>query len=266
MPPSADEAGSAIRIRLASAALGLLAMAWAAGCAGDELPPILGYRVVAEYDHDSRAFTQGLVYYRGFLYESTGRYGASSVRKLKLDTAQVVAERRLPARYFGEGLTVAGDRLIQLTWRERTGFVYDPQSLELLETFHYPTEGWGLAYDGAWLHMSDGSATIYRLDPETYGIVAKLEVRDHEGPVRRLNELEFIGGYLYANVWQEDRIAKIDPASGRVVAWIDLGGLLKEDGSSADVLNGIALDPSGRRLLVTGKLWPKLFAIDIVEK
>lgn len=264
--PSANGAGSAARFRFASAALALLAMACAAGSAGDALPATLGYRVVAEYAHDTQAFTQGLVYYQGFLYESTGRYGVSSVRKLNLDTAEVVAERRLPARYFGEGLTVAGDRLVQITWREHTGFVYDPESLELLETFHYPTEGWGLAYDGAWLHMSDGSANIYRLDPETYGIVAKLEVRDAVGPVRRLNELEFIDGFLYANVWQDDRIAKIDPASGRVIAWIDLGGLLKDGASRADVLNGIALHPSGSHLLVTGKLWPKLFAIDIVNK
>jgi glutamine cyclotransferase len=252
--------------KIASATLALLALVCAAGSPADERPVVLGYRVAAEYAHDTQAFTQGLVYYRGFLYESTGRYGVSSVRKLKLDTAQIVAQRRLPARYFGEGLTVAGDRLVQLTWRERTGFVYDPESLELLETFHYPTEGWGLAYDGAWLYMSDGSATIYRLDPETFGIVAKLEIRDAEGPVRRLNELEFTGGFLYANVWQEDRIAKIDPAGGRVVAWIDLGGLREDGASGAGVLNGIAVDPSSGRLLITGKLWPKLFAIDIVNK
>jgi len=261
-PLAESGSGSEIRAIIASATLALLAIACAAA---DERAAVLGYRVVAEYAHDTQAFTQGLVFYRGFLYESTGRYGVSSVRKLELDTAKVVAQRRLPARYFGEGLTVAGDRLIQLTWREHTGFVYDLESLELIETFHYPTEGWGLAYDGAWLHMSDGSATIYRLDPETFGIVAKLEIRDAEGPVHRLNELEFIGGFLYANVWQEDRIAKIDPASGRVVAWIDLGGLLKNGASAAGVLNGIAFEPSSRRILVTGKLWPKLFAIDIVS-
>ncbi len=176
----------------------------------------------------------------------------------------MVAQRALPARFFGEGLTVAGDRLIQLTWREATGFVYDPESLELLATFHYPTEGWGLAYDGAWLLMSDGSATLYRLDPETFGIVGTLEVRDAGVPVGRLNELEFIEGSLYANVWQEERIAKIDPASGRVIAWINLGGLAREGAPDAGVLNGIAFDDASRRLLVTGKLWPKLFAIDIV--
>ena len=253
-----------IKASLASALIALLAIACTGRSAADNPPPRYGYRVISEYPHDKNAFTQGLVYYRGFLYESSGRYGVSSVRKLELGTGKVVARRSLPARYFGEGLTVAGDRLIQLTWRERTAFVYDPESLDLLETFHYPTEGWGLAYDGAWLHMSDGSAILYRLDPETFGIVARLEIRDSEGPVERLNELEFIEGFLYANVWQQDRIAKIDPASGRVVAWIDLGGLLKSGMSGAGVLNGIAYDSSSRRLLVTGKLWPKLFAIDIV--
>ena len=254
-----------VRTHIASALLALLAVACATGTAADNPPERYGYRVISEYAHDPQAFTQGLVYYRGFLYESTGRYGASSIRKVEMETGKVVAQRALPARFFGEGLTVAGDRLIQLTWREATGFVYDPESLELLATFHYPTEGWGLAYDGAWLLMSDGSATLYRLDPETFGIVGTLEVRDAGVPVRRLNELEFIEGSLYANVWQEDRIAKIDPASGRVVAWIDLGGLLKNGASAAGVLNGIAFEPSSRRILVTGKLWPKLFAIDIVS-
>ncbi len=255
-----------VKACLASGVLASLVLACVAGSAADHSTARYGYRVVKEYPHDSEAFTQGLVFHRGFLYESTGRYGVSTVRKVELETGRVVAQRALPARYFGEGLTVAGDRLIQLTWREGTGFVYDPEGLELLATFHYPTQGWGLAYDGAWLYMSDGSAVIYRLDPDTFGIIGKLRVHDAHGPVNRLNELEFIGGYLYANVWQEDRIARIDPASGRVVAWIDLGGLLKNGASGAGVLNGIAYEPSTRHLLVTGKLWPKLFAIDIVNR
>lgn len=264
-PSAGNRRGDAIKANAASGLIALLAAVFAAGAAADNLPARLGYRVVAEYAHDSEAFTQGLVYYRGFLYESTGRYGASSIRKVALETGKVVAQRALPARYFGEGLAVAGDRLVQLTWREGTGFVYDPESLELLETFHYPVEGWGLAYDGVRLLMSDGSATLYRLDAETFGIVGKFEVRDAGGPVNRLNELEFIDGFLYANVWQSDRIAKIDTATGRVVAWIDLSGLLKGRASGAGVLNGIAFDSSSRRVLVTGKLWPKLFAIDIVQ-
>jgi glutamine cyclotransferase len=254
-----------IRASLASGLLALLALACTAGSAADNPTSGYGYRVVSEYAHDPEAFTQGLVYYRGFLYESTGLYGASSIRKVDLKTGRVLAKRALPERYFGEGLTVAGDRLVQLTWREGTGFVYDPESLELIGSFHYPTEGWGLAYDGAWLLMSDGSAWLYRLDPETFGIVGKLEVRDAHGPVKWLNELEFVEGFVYANVWQQDRIAKIDPVSGQVVAWIVMHGLRANGSSSAGVLNGIAFDPSERRFLVTGKRWPKLFAIDIVK-
>ena len=246
--------------------LALLAIACATGSAADHATARLSYRVISEYAHDREAFTQGLVYHRGVLYESTGRYGVSTVRKVALESGRVLAQRVLPARYFGEGLTVAGDRLIQLTWREGTGLVYDPETLELIETFHYPIQGWGLAYDGSWLYMSDGSAVLYRLDPDTYGIVGKVEVRDEHGPVARLNELEFVKGFLYANVWQDDRIARIDPGSGRVVAWIDLGGLLNEGATGAGVLNGIAYEPSAGHFLVTGKLWPKLFAIDILAK
>ena len=259
-------AGSSLHpMRAALVAAMVAFVVFACAVAGNQTPS-LGYRVLAEYPHDGQAFTQGLVYYRGHLYESTGRYGESSVRKVDLETGAVVSLRTLPKRFFGEGLTVAGDRLIQLTWREGTGFVYDPETLELLQTFHYPMEGWGLAYDGAWLYMSDGSATLYRLDPETYGVVTKFTVRDGARPVDRLNELEFIDGFLYANVWQETRIARIDPDSGQVVAWIDLTGLLGNGAAGAGVLNGIAYDPSTRRVLVTGKLWPKLFAIDIVKK
>lgn len=261
-----NKSRSTVRARLLSALIALLAIACTAATPAETAPPRYGYRVISEYPHDREAFTQGLVYYRGFLYESTGRYGASAIRKIELATGKVVAERALPHRYFGEGLTVAGDRLIQLTWREGTGFVYDPESFDLIGTFHYPTEGWGLAYDGAWLLMSDGSARLYRLDPETFGIVGKLDVHDANGPVERLNELEFVEGFLYANVWRKDRIAKIDPASGRVVAWIDLRGLLDNPEPGAGVLNGIAFEPTARRFLVTGKLWPKLFAIDIVKR
>ncbi len=258
--------GAVAKTGLASGALAFLTIVCAAESAADHATARLSYRVISEYAHDREAFTQGLVYHRGFLYESTGRYGVSTVRKVELETGRVVAQRALPARYFGEGLTIAGDRLIQLTWREGTGFVYDPETLELMNIFRYPTQGWGLAYDGTWLYMSDGSAALYRLDAETFRIVGMLEVRDEHGPVARLNELEFVDGFLYANVWQDDRIARIDPASGKVVAWIDLGGLLEESISGAGVLNGIAYEPSAGQFLVTGKLWPKLFAIDIVTR
>ena len=229
-------------------------------------PAEYGIRVVATYDHDPQAFTQGLVAHQGVLYEGTGRYGASSVRKVDLETGRVVLQRALPERYFGEGIAIVGRRLVQLTWRARTGFVYDLESLELLKTFNYPTEGWGLTYDGARLLISDGSAFLYVLDPETFGMIGKVLVRDRGKPLYRLNELEYVAGFVYANVWQTDRIAKIEPKSGRVVAWIDLGGLRPPETVGAGVLNGIAYDATSRRLLVTGKLWPKLFAIDMVEK
>ncbi len=260
-----NSSGPSVRASVASGLLALLAIACTAGSAADNPTLSYGFRVISEYAHDPKAFTQGLVYYRGFLYESTGLYGASSIRKVDLETGRVVAQRALSERYFGEGLTVAGDRLVQITWREGTGFVYDPESLELIGSFHYPTEGWGLAYDGAWLLMSDGSTRLYRLDPDTFGIVGKVEVRDAHGPVNRLNELEFVEGFVYANVLGEDRIAKIDPLSGQVVAWIEMHALRANGAPGAGVLNGIAFEPSKRRFLVTGKLWPKLFAIDIVK-
>jgi glutamine cyclotransferase len=229
-------------------------------------PVEYGIRVVATYDHDPQAFTQGLVAHQGVLYEGTGGYGASSIRKVDLETGRIVLQRTLPERYFGEGIAIVGQRLVQLTWRARTGFVYDLESFELLKTFNYPTEGWGLTYDGARLLMSDGSASLYVLDPETFGMIGKVLVRDRGKPLYRLNELEYVAGFVYANVWQTDRIAKIEPKSGRVVAWIDLAGLRPSETAGAGVLNGIAYDATSRRLLVTGKLWPKLFAIDMVEK
>ena len=229
-------------------------------------PAEYGIRVVATYDHDPQAFTQGLVAHQGVLYEGTGRYGASSVRRVDLETGRVVLQRALPERYFGEGIAIVGRRLVQLTWRARTGFVYDLESLELLKTFNYPTEGWGLTYDGARLLMSDGSAFLYVLDPETFGMIGKVLVRDRGKPLYRLNELEYVEGFVYANVWQMDRIAKIEPRSGRVVAWIDLGGLRPPETAGAGVLNGIAYDTMSRQLFVTGKLWSKLFAIEIVKK
>jgi glutamine cyclotransferase len=229
-------------------------------------PAEYGIRVVAAYEHDPQAFTQGLVAHQGAIYEGTGRYGTSSIRKLDLETGRVVQQRALPKHYFGEGIAIVGRRLVQLTWRARTGFVYDLESFELLQTFHYPTEGWGLTYDGARLLMSDGSASLYVLDPETFGMIGKVQVRDRGRPLYRLNELEYVEGFVYANVWQSDRIAKIDPRSGRVVAWIDLGGLRPAETAGAGVLNGIAYDATTGRLFVTGKLWPKLFAIDIGKK
>jgi glutaminyl-peptide cyclotransferase len=236
----------------------------AVDCA-DGPPPVFGYQVVASYPHDRGAFTQGLVYDQGRLFEGTGLNGQSSIREVRLETGDVLRQDDLAVEYFGEGITIFGDRLIQLTWQSRTGFVYDRDTFEPLREFSYPTEGWGLTHDGTRLIMSDGTATLHFLDPTSFEELGSVEVRDQNGPVTRLNELEYIDGQVYANIWQTDRIARIDPRTGSVRSWIDLEGLLSADErQGADVLNGIAYDPARDRLLVTGKLWPKLFEIDLV--
>lgn len=230
--------------------------------------PIYGYKIIKTFPHDPGAFTQGLVYYKdGILYEGTGMWGESSLRKVELETGKVLQIHRLPSEIFGEGIVVWEDKIIQLTWQHRQGFVYDRETFTLLKEFSYPTEGWGITHDGTRLIMSDGSATLFIWDPETLQEIGRIEVRDDNGPVVRLNELEYINELIYANVWQTDRIAIIQPETGRVVGWIDLAGLLKpEDRSSkVDVLNGIAYDAQGDRLFVTGKYWPKLFQIQLTK-
>ncbi len=208
-----------------------------------------------------------MLWAEGTLYESTGLYGGSTLRQVDLESGEILALRPLPDHLFGEGLTLFGDRLIQLTWQANVGLVYDKDSLELLDEFYYPGEGWGLTYDGQHLILSDGSATLRRLDPETYQPVGQVEVRDGYGPVSRLNELEYVRGEIYANVWQSDRIARIDPQTGRVTGWIwvELDGLFtpEEHSQPIEVLNGIAYDAQGERLFVTGKLWPRLFEVEL---
>jgi glutamine cyclotransferase len=227
--------------------------------------PVCTYTVVREYPHDLQAYTQGLQFVDGVLYEGTGKYGRSSLRRVALESGEVLQQIDLAADFFGEGLTVLDGRVYQLTWQSKIGFIYDASTFEALGSFSYPTEGWGLTHDGRRLIMSDGSAVLYALDPQTLEQTPLVTVTDAAGPVERLNELEYINGYVYANVWQTDRIAKIDPATGRVVAWLDLTGLrppgtLQESDS---VLNGIAYDARLDRLFVTGKLWPALFEIDV---
>ena len=232
-----------------------------------ETVPTYGYRVVAEYPHDADAFTQGLVYREGVLYEGTGLNGESTLRRVALETGAVEQSVALDAEHFGEGIAIAGDRVYQLTWQTGTCFVYDRETFALVDTFTYPTEGWGLATDGARLVMSDGTDQLYFRDPETFAEVGRVAVRDGGEPVRNLNELEVDGGEVWANVWQTDRIARIDPATGSVVGWIDLAGLLSAEdrqGREVDVLNGIAHDPETGRIFVTGKLWPTLFEIELV--
>lgn len=227
--------------------------------------PVSGYNVVNMYPHDPRAFTQGLSFDRGVLVEGTGRRGHSTVRKVDLSTGKILQMRRLPDAFFGEGVTVLGDRIVQLTWQSQVGFVYDRETLAIQGIFKYSTEGWGLTYDGRWLIMSDGSSWLYFLDPGTFQVARRVEVRDEGAAVTRLNELEYVHGEIYANVWQTDRVARISAETGRVIAWVDLAGLLKAEHRTqpVDVLNGIAYDAEGERLFVTGKLWPLLFEITV---
>jgi glutamine cyclotransferase len=229
--------------------------------------PIEKYEVVASYRHDADAFTQGLLFRDGFLYESTGRNGRSTLRKVRLETGDVVQQRTVESRYFAEGLVDWRDRLIQLTWNTNVGFVYDLRTFSLQSTFQYPGEGWGLTHDGKRLIMSDGTSSLRFLDPETFREQGRLPVTDGGRPVDDLNELEFIDGRIYANVWLTDRIAVIDPANGHVASWIDLAALRPRSIANPDaVLNGIAYDAAGRRLFVTGKLWPQLFHIRLRSK
>lgn len=224
------------------------------------------YRVIHAYPHDPSAFTQGLVFVDGHLYESTGLYGHSSLRMDDLTTGRVLQSVPVPAKYFAEGLTDWGSTLIQLTWQAHVAFVYDRFSFRLLRTLHYDCEGWGLTQDGRNLIESDGSAELRFFDPATFREVRHIVVTDQGLPVTQLNELEYIHGQIYANVWHSDRIARISPATGHVLGWIDLAGLLPADERSNPeaVLNGIAYDSAHGRLFVTGKLWPKLFQIEVV--
>ena len=227
-----------------------------------------GYRVVKAYPHDPHAFTQGLVFLDGHLYESTGLNGRSSLRMVDLATGRVEQRVDLPQQYFGEGLAPWGSTLIQLTWQNHIAFVYDRFSFRELRTIPYPWEGWGLTEDGKSLILSDGSATLRFLNPENFHELREITVKDQGKPVDKLNELEYIHGEIYANIWYSDKIARISPATGKVLGWIDLAGLLSPDEHTDPdaVLNGIAYDAAHDRLFVTGKLWPKLFEIKVVTK
>ncbi|HMF01857.1 MAG TPA: glutaminyl-peptide cyclotransferase [Terriglobia bacterium] len=227
-----------------------------------------GYRVVKTYPHDRTAFTQGLEYRDGFLYEGTGMFGRSSVRKIDLDSGRIIQRYDLPQPFFGEGITVLNQQILELTWQSQTGFVYDKSSFQVLRSFDYPGEGWGLTNDGKQIYMSDGSANIRVWDSATLKEIRRITVKDGATPVTQLNELEWVRGEIYANVWQTDRIARISPVDGRVLGWIDLTGILpKSERPDPDaVLNGIAYDAAGDRLFVTGKLWPKIFEIKLVPK
>jgi glutamine cyclotransferase len=233
--------------------------------------PEYSYEVVHTYPHDRHAFTEGLFYLNGFLYESTGMEGQSSVRKVVLQTGEIVNQQDLPGQYFGEGIVNWKDQLIQLTYRTQVGFVYDLATLQMQRQFAYPGEGWALTQNGKHILMSDGTPQIRFWDPETLHESSRITVTDDAGPVSYVNELEWVKGEIYANIWQTDRIARIDPATGKVVGWIDLTGILNASDrvpgpDGVDFLNGIAYDAAGNRLFVTGKRWPKLFEIRLIKR
>jgi glutaminyl-peptide cyclotransferase len=224
--------------------------------------PVYTYQVVNSFHHDPAAYTQGLIYRDGVLYEGTGLRGESTLRKVTLESGEVEQSIELPQQYFGEGITELSDKIYQLTWQEQTGFIYDKATFNQLATFSYPTEGWGLTHDGKNLIMSDGTPNLYFLDPQTLLVNGQVTVTSENIPVPRLNELEYIDGEVWANIYQTSCIARINPSNGQVVGWIDITGILSpEDQPGSEVPNGIAYDSAGDRIFVTGKQWPKLFEI-----
>jgi len=234
--------------------------------ANSNVIPVYTYKVVNIYPHDRSAFTEGLVFEDGVLYEGTGLHEYSTLRRVELETGEILQICELPPQFFGEGVTVYGNKIIQLTWQSHIGFVYDKYSFKLLQEFNYPDEGWGITHDGKHLIMSDGTETLHFLNPETFEEIGQIEVSANNIPVTRINELEYIQGEIYANIWQTERIARIDHLTGQVIGWIDLKGILspEDDSETVDVLNGIAYDPKNSRLFVTGKFWPKLFEIELI--
>jgi glutamine cyclotransferase len=230
--------------------------------------PVYTYRVVNTWSHDRDAFTQGLVYLDGVLLESTGLYGRSSLRRAELNTGRVLQQVTVPPEYFSEGLAALQGKLYQLSWQNQKGFVYDLQTLQPEKQFAYAGEGWGLATDGQSLILSDGTDRIRFLNPATFAVERTINVSDHGRPVVRLNELEYVKGEIFANVWQTDFVVRINPATGAVTGWIDFSGLLSptDRDATTDVLNGIAYDAAGDRLFVTGKFWPKLFEVRLEPK
>lgn len=230
------------------------------------------YQIIKAYPHDNTAYTEGLEYYNGFMYESAGQYGKSDIRKTDLETGKILQQQKMDKQYFGEGITIFGNKIYQLTYRERTGFIYDLATLKPIKTFSFNTnEGWGMTTDGKYLIYGDGGTMLYFLDPETQKEVKRITVTDQYGPVENVNELEYIKGYLYANQWQTDFILKIDPNTGKVVGKADLSDLRAKTGiptptndeTAPEVLNGIAYDSTNNRIFITGKNWPKLFEIKL---
>lgn len=229
------------------------------------LPPPDSIQVVHTYPHDRQAFTEGLLYYNGFLYEGTGLEGHSVIRKVKLETGEILQERAIPPNLFGEGIAILNGKLYEMTYQTKLGMIYDLETFQLLSRFTYEQEGWGMTTDGHRLLMSDGSDVLRWREPDTFAESGKISVTDHGHPVQELNELEWVEGEIYANVWKKDVVARISPKDGHVIAWISIAGLKDRSWDRADVANGIAYDAVGKRLFVTGKWWPKLFEIRVVK-
>jgi glutamine cyclotransferase len=233
----------------------------------DVIPKRNGFKIINTYPHDKEAFTQGLFYDNGMLYEGTGQVSESSLRKVELETGRVLNQFNLEPQLFGEGITLMADKIFELTWETKVGFVYDKATFKVINKIYYQTEGWGLTTMDDKLIMSDGTNVLYFMEPELFTVVSKIEVYDNQKKVDKLNELEFIDGEIWANIWQTNLIARVDPQSGKVIAYIDMKGILSdpETDTSVNVLNGIAYDAVGKRIFVTGKNWPKLFEIRITE-
>ncbi len=234
----------------------------------DIVPEEYTFKIKNVYKHDVHAYTQGLFYHDGFLYEATGLKGQSTVRKVQLETGDVMQSFAIPKDVFGEGITLYKNKIIQLSWESGRGFVYDFNTFKHLDEFTYGGEGWGICNDDSHLFMTNGSAEVKILEPETYSVTGTFDVYDNKGPVRYLNESEYIDGYIYANIYQYEKIVKFDPHTGKVAAYIDLSHILPMNDykSDTDVLNGIAYDKDNKRLFITGKLWPKLFEIELIKK
>ena len=264
--------GSSTGFRSAWLLIGIIAVALAGGTvwlfARDRGPTIHGYRVVNAYPHDATAYTQGLVIDNGNLYEGTGREGTSTLRRVDLTSGKVLQQHAIDGRQFGEGITVMGDRVYQLTWKARTCYVYDRETFRELNRFRYDGQGWGLTHDGKHLIMSDGSSGLRFIDPDTFKVVRTVWVRSGGRAITNLNELEYINGEIFANIWYKDVIARIDPETGNVNSWIDLTNLypLRKRRDRECVLNGIAWDAENKRLFVTGKYWPKLYEIEVTGR
>lgn len=237
-----------------------------AACAHSDTIPVHTYRIIHTYPHDPAAFTEGLFYEDGYLYESTGEFEGAGVRKVKLETGEVVQRRDTPEGYFGEGIIASGQRILQLSWKQGVGFIYDKATFKLIDQIRYPGEGWAMTRDASHIYMSDGTPVIRILDPQTFAQTGSISVTADGEPLQQINELEWVKGKIYANVWQTARIAQIDPKTGHVVGWIDMTKLVeaqKVGDPENDVLNGIAYDAVRDRLFVTGKRWGAVYEVRV---